>query len=288
MSTATLPSRPSRTKTPAREPLGQSLVYCVISQRAKGLSIGVNMNPDGNCNFDCIYCEVDRRKCSGASVVEVARMRNELDHVLELAVTGRIREYPAFQSTPAELLELKEIALSGDGEPTLCPNFREVIEEVAHLRAAGRWPFFKIVLITNATGLHLPAVRAGIEILTSFDEIWVKLDVGTQQAMDVINRADVRIEVVMENIINLGRERPVVIQSLFPLIHGAEPTPAEIDAYIDRLRELRDSGTKIDCVQVYSAHRPAVHPDCGHLPLRSLSAIAKRVREETGLRAEVF
>jgi len=288
MSTATLPTRNGRTKTPAREPLGQSLVYCVISQRAKGLSIGVNMNPDGNCNFDCIYCEVDRRRCTGAPEVEVARMRNELDHVLELAITGRLREYPAFQSTPAELLELKEVALSGDGEPTLCPNFREVVEEVAHLRAAGRWPFFKVVLITNATGLHIPAVRSGIEILTSFDEVWVKLDVGTQQGMDIINRADARIEMVMENIIHLGRERPVVIQSLFPLLRGAEPTVPEIDAYLERLRALRDAGTKIDYVQVYSAHRPAVHPDCGHLPLRSLSGIAKRVREETGLRAEVF
>jgi hypothetical protein len=131
-------------------------------------------------------------------------------------------------------------------------------------------------------------VRSGIEILTSFDEVWVKLDVGTQQGMDIINRADARIEMVMENIIHLGCERPVVIQSLFPLLRGAEPTVPEIDAYLERLRALRDAGTKIDYVQVYSAHRPAVHPDCGHLPLRSLSGIAKRVREETGLRAEVF
>jgi len=103
-----------------------------------------------------------------------------------------------------------------------------------------------------------------------------------------VNRPDVPIESVLENIVKLGRVRPIVIQSLFPLLHGAEPLDEEIDAYIDRLLELRGAGAKIDYVQVYSAHRPAVHPDCGHLPLRSLSAIAKRVREETGLRAEVF
>jgi wyosine [tRNA(Phe)-imidazoG37] synthetase (radical SAM superfamily) len=215
-------------------------------------------------------------------------MRSELDQIIELALTGRLRELPAFHATPADLLELKEVALSGDGEPTLCPNFREVIEGVAHVRAAGRWPFFKIVLITNATGLHLPHVRSGIDILTSYDEVWAKLDVGTQRAMDSVNRADVRIETVIENIANLGRIRPIVIQSLFPLLRGAEPAPDEIDAYIARLLELRDAQARIDCVQIYSAHRPAVHPDCGHLPLRSLSAIAKRVRDETGLRAEVF
>jgi len=288
MSTIAPPSRPARAKVPVRVSLGQSLVYCVISQRAKGLSVGVNMNPNGNCNFDCVYCEVDRRRCAGPAEVDVPLMRAELDEVLDIAMAGRLRDYPAFHATPADLLELKEVALSGDGEPTLCPNFREVIEGVAHLRAAGRWPFFKIVLITNATGLHLPGVRSGIEILTGFDEIWVKLDVGTQQAMDTVNRADVPLRVVMENITRLGRVRPIVIQSLFPLLRGAEPAVAEIDAYLDRLRELRDAGVRIGYVQVYSAHRPAIHPDCGHLPLRSLSAIAKRVREETGLRAEVF
>ena len=288
MMTEALPSRSLRARIPTREFLGQSLVYCVISQRARGLSIGVNMNPDGLCNFDCLYCEVDRRKCRGDSTVDVARMCAELDHVLDLAMTGRLRELPPFRATPADLLELKEVALSGDGEPTLCPNFRKVIEGVAHVRAAGNWPFFKIVLITNATGLHLPQVRAGIGLLTSYDEIWAKLDAGTQRGMDLVTRGDLRIETVLENIVNLGRERPIVIQSLFPLLRGAEPPVEEIDAYLARLRELRDAGAKIDYVQVYSAHRPAIHPDCGHLPLRRLSTIAKRVREETGLRAEVF
>jgi len=288
MMTEALPTRSVYARSPAREFLGKSLVYCVISQRARGLSIGVNMNPDGLCNFDCVYCEVDRHKCRGDSKVDVARMRTELDQVLGLAITGRLRELPPFHATPADLLQLKEVALSGDGEPTLCPNFREVIEGVAHVRAAGKWPFFKIVLITNATGLHLPHVRAGIEMLTSGDEIWAKLDAGTQQGLDLVNRADVRIETVLENIVKLGRARPIVIQSLFPLMRGAQPPVEEIDAYLERLRELRDAGAKIDYVQVYSAHRPAIHPDCGHLPLRSLSAIAKRVREETGLRAEVF
>jgi wyosine [tRNA(Phe)-imidazoG37] synthetase (radical SAM superfamily) len=288
MMTEALPPRSAGARSPAREFLGQSLVYCVISQRARGLSVGVNMNPDGLCNFDCVYCEVDRRKCRGDSKVDVARMRAELDQVLGLAITGRLRELPPFRATPADLLQLKEVALSGDGEPTLCPNFREVIEGVAHVRAAGKWPFFKIVLITNATGLHLPHVRAGIEILTSDDEIWAKLDAGTQCGMDLVNRGNVSIKTVLENIVELGRKRPIVIQSLFPLMRGAEPPVEEIDAYLGRLRELRDAGAKIDYVQVYSAHRPAIHPDCGHLPLRSLSAIAKRVREETGLRAEVF
>jgi hypothetical protein len=92
----------------------------------------------------------------------------------------------------------------------------------------------------------------------------------------------------MENILALGRQRPVIIQSLFPLLDGQEPSPEDIEQYVQRLRELKEGGAQISLVQVYSAHRPAVHQNCGHLPLKSLSRIAQRVREVTGLRAEVF
>jgi len=269
--------------------LATDYVYCMISQRARGLSIGINMNPDGHCNFDCVYCEVDRSKLHGKRGLDIPRMRIELNRMLTMAMTGQLRDLTPIHAAHADVMELKEVALSGDGEPTLSPNFQEAIEAVAHVRAGGRWPFFKIVLITNCTGLHIPQVRAGIEILTSQDEIWAKLDAGTQRGMDAVNRGqNIPIQMIMDNIVSLGRQRPVVIQSLFPLVRDQEPPKAEIDAYLQRLREIRDAGAQIDYVQIYSAHRPAIHQDCGHMPLRSLSAIAHRVRAETDLFAEVF
>ena len=92
----------------------------------------------------------------------------------------------------------------------------------------------------------------------------------------------------MANILLIGRERPVVIQSLFPLIDNQEPPAEEIEHYVHRLQELQAGGAQISRVQVYSAHRPPDHPACGHLPLKSLSQIARRVRSVTGLKAEVF
>ena len=174
------------------------------------------------------------------------------------------------------------------GEPTLCPNFAEVVHTVVHLRAKGLFPFFKIVLITNATGLQLSDVQNGLKLFTSTDEVWTKLDAGTQAFMNEVNRSDISLEQVLANILMLGRKRPIVIQSLFPLIRGEQPPPEEIEQYVQRLRELKDGGAKIMLVQVYSAHRPAINADCGHLPLRGLSRIAQRVREATGLKAEVF
>lgn len=283
---------PSRTVAGAtrqpRDYFDNRFVYAVVSQRARGLSIGVNMNPDRACSFDCIYCEVNRQRPVRDTVVDLGVMCAELKALLQRVQDGRVRELPGYQTVPADLLDLKEVALSGDGEPTLCPNFAEVVQAVVHVRAQGTYPPFKVVLITNATGLDQPAVRRGLQLFTAHDEVWAKLDAGTQEAMQRVNRTTVPLEKVLHNILLLARERPVVIQSLFPLIGGVEPTDAEIEDYVKRLRELRDGGAQISLVQVYSAHRPAMLTHCGHLPLKVLSRIAHRVREVTGLKAEVF
>ncbi|MEX0791938.1 MAG: radical SAM protein, partial [Pirellulaceae bacterium] len=54
-------------------------VYPVLSRRSKGISLGVNLNPDKRCNFDCIYCQVDRRSESETRFVETERYFAELD-----------------------------------------------------------------------------------------------------------------------------------------------------------------------------------------------------------------
>lgn len=269
--------------------LNNRFVYAVVSQRARGLSIGVNLNPDKFCNFGCLYCEVNRDEPGVDQKINVRVMSTELQALLTQAFQGRMRELPAFRHTPQELLELKEVALSGNGEPTLCPNFAEVVHEVVHIRSQGKYPFFKLVLITNASGLHAPEVRNGLRVFTTQDEIWAKLDAGTQASMDRINRpAHTSLAEVLNNILLIARERPVVIQSLFPLVDGTEPTAEEIEEYVQRLSGLKAAGAQISLVQVYSAHRPPHKPSCGHLPLKSLSRIAQRVREVTGLNAEVF
>ena len=266
--------------------LNNKYVYLVVSQRAKGLSIGVNLNPDKRCNFKCVYCEVNRDVPGTDGPVHVPTMANELVTMLQQVREKKVHELSGFKQLPKELLELKEVALSGDGEPTLSPQFFDIITEVVGLRSRGA--FFKIVLITNTAGLPLPEVRTGLRLLKREDEIWVKLDAGSQEYMDRVNRPDIKLSDVMGNILTIAKERPVVVQSLFPLIQSQEPSDFEIDQYVHRLQELSAAGAQISMVQVYSAHRPPHLPDCGHLALRTLSRIAGRVRKETGLRAEVF
>lgn len=273
----------------AQDFLANRFVYVVLSPRAHGLSVGINLNPDRHCDFDCVYCEVNRKLPVQERRLDVAVMTEELQQTLGLIQAGKLREREVYRALPAELLQLRHVCLSGQGEPTLAPNFEEIVREVVHVRALGQFPFFKLVLVTNASGLDRPGVQAGLRLLTRADEIWAKLDGGTQAWLDKVNRpAGVTLEKILANILLVARQRPVIIQSLFPAIQGAEPPPEEIEQFALRLRELKQAGAQIPLVQIYSATRPIANAGCSHLPLRSLSRIAQVVRLVSGLKAEVF
>ncbi|MFI4875219.1 MAG: radical SAM protein, partial [Blastopirellula sp. JB062] len=109
-------------------------VYPVLSRRSRGLSIGVNLNPDKICNFDCIYCQVNRRKESETRFVETDRYFQEVDEMLRLASAGEIWKTPKFAETPSHLRRVNDIAFSGDGEPTTYRNFDELVERTAEIK----------------------------------------------------------------------------------------------------------------------------------------------------------
>src|SRR5690606_6229195 len=106
-------------------------VYPVLSRRSGGLSLGINLNPDRICNFDCVYCQVDRRSDAETKFVDTDRMLLELSAVLNLVASGEIWNDDRFANTPDRLRRLNDIAFSGDGEPTSHKNFPDVVEAVA-------------------------------------------------------------------------------------------------------------------------------------------------------------
>jgi wyosine [tRNA(Phe)-imidazoG37] synthetase (radical SAM superfamily) len=271
-----------------RDFLDNRFVYVVVSARARGLSVGVNMNPDKQCNFDCVYCEVHRNEPAREQQLNVDVMAAELKKTLASVLNGQLRERQWYHALPDEMLQLRHVALSGDGEPTFAPNFVEAVQALVHVRALGGFPFFKLVLLTNATGLDQPQVQQGLKFFTKSDEIWAKLDGGTQAYMNKVDRLNVPLEKVLANILMVARQRPVVIQSLFPAINGEEPPLEEIEQYARRLKELKAAGAQIPLVQIYSATRPTPNSGCSHLPLKTLSRIAQTVRQVSGLKAEVF
>lgn len=224
-----------------RDFLDNRYVYVVVSARARGLSVGINMNPDKLCNFRCVYCEVQRGE-EKPQLLDVDVMETELQRTLAFVNAGRLRERPWYRGLPEELLQLRHVAISGDGEPTLSPQFAEALQAVVHVRALCGLPFFKLVLMTNGTGLDQPHVLQGLKYFTRSDELWIKLDGGSQEYMDKVNRSEVPLDKILNNILTYSRQHPVVIQSLFPAIDGEEPPLEEIETYARRLRELKRAG----------------------------------------------
>src|SRR3954469_5475567 len=249
--------------------LSNRFVYVLVSPRARGLSVGVNVNPDKLCNFDCHYCEVDRRVPGGPDL-DIGAMAEELQKTLDLIASGELLRQAEYQKLSPELAHLRHVALSGDGEPTVSDKFLDVVQTVMHLRARTSIPFFKVVLITNASRLAEQPVQEGLKLFTAHDDIWAKLDGGSQAYLKRINGLEAPVETILSNILSVARTRPVTIQSLFPLLDGKEPEPQEIGAYIDALKSLQQRGAKISLVQIYSANRPPANPRCGHLSLRAL------------------
>ena len=286
-------SKPAEKKAAApfgypRDFLENRFVYLTVSPRARGLSIGINLSPAGTCNFGCLYCDVDHSIPRPDSVIDCDVAGHELERTLALVRSDELMRHAPYASLPPELLELRHVALSGDGEPTESPRFLATVETVVHVRARGQFPFFKVVLITNASGLDLPDVQAGLSLLTSKDEVWAKLDAGTEEYLQLVDRASVPLNKILANILLTARKRPVIIQSLFSSIDGHPPSVEEITAYAQRLRELKLAGANIPLVQIYSATRPRATERVTHLPLRTMAEIASTVRRITGLRVEVF
>jgi wyosine [tRNA(Phe)-imidazoG37] synthetase (radical SAM superfamily) len=282
-------------KKPAPAPFSQPrdflenrFVYLTISPRARGLSVGINLNPDAQCNFECLYCDVDHSIPRPDREIDCEVAGHELEQTLGMIYNGNLRRHTPYAALPEDLLVLRHVALSGDGEPTTSPRFRDAVETIVHIRARAKFPFFKIVLITNGSGLDLPGVQAGLALLTSRDEVWVKLDAGTEAYMDLVNRSAVPLKKILENILLTAKKRPVIIQSLFSSVDRIAPSHAEIAAYAQRLQILKEQGANIALVQIYSATRPTATSRVEHLPLRTMSEIASTVRRTTGLRSEVF
>lgn len=260
--------------------------YPVISRRARGLSLGVNLNPDAACNFDCAYCSVDRTRPGVAAAVDEAALERELAALLDLALGGAIWREPPFDRTPPALRRLNDIAFSGDGEPTSYPGFPRMAALAGRLLDA-RTCDAKVVVITNATLFGRAEVRDALVALAARpSEVWAKLDAGSDDWYRRVDRSEVPFQRILGNLRDLGRLRPLVIQALFCRLHGEAPPAHELDAWAGRLAWLAAEGARPERVQVYTTARTTAEPWATALTEAELDAIAARVRA-LGLPVEV-
>lgn len=263
-------------------------VYPVVSRRSGGLSIGVNLNPDKRCNFDCVYCEVDRRTPPRTTVLDLEVIRAELTAMVRGALSGELAKHPKFAETGELTRRIRDIAFSGDGEPTMVGSFAACIQVAAEVRVSGGLEDTKLVLITDAAGLDKADVKRGLEILDGNNgEIWAKLDAGTEAYYRLVNRSHVRFDRILANLLMTAKARPIAIQTLFLKIHGEPMPPEELEAYCGRLRDLAAGGARIREVQAYTIARPTPEVWATKVEQEELHATADTIRRETGLLVSV-
>jgi wyosine [tRNA(Phe)-imidazoG37] synthetase (radical SAM superfamily) len=258
-------------------------VYPVLSRRARGISVGINLNPDTVCNFDCIYCQVDRVNPPRIKEVDEARLYDELRATLRAARDGSLFARPEFRDVPSALRVLRDITFAGDGEPPSYPNFEGVVRETLRIKQAEGFSDLRVILLTNATLIDRPRVREAMRLMDAdHGEFWLKLDAGTEPYYRLVDRTTIPFAKVLRNILEAARVRPVVLQSLFMKIDGVGPSPDEIAAYGARVRDILDGGGRIRLIQVYTVARTPAEANVTPLADAEVDALAAEVRRLVG------
>ncbi len=253
-------------------------VYAVVSRRSGGVSVGVNLNPGKECNFECVYCQVDRTAPPVTRKVDLQRLAGELDRVLAAERDGSLYEAMPFSVLEPGRRGVRDIAFSGDGEPTTFRGFAEAVRMAADARRRFGLDQAKLVLITDSAYLTKPGIREALETLHANNgEVWAKLDAGTEEYFRLVDRPNVPLQAILDNIAATARAHPIVIQTLWLRLRGAPPAPAEIEAYCARVNELLAGGAQLKAIQMHTIARPPAEDFVAPLSDGELDAIADAV-----------
>jgi wyosine [tRNA(Phe)-imidazoG37] synthetase (radical SAM superfamily) len=271
-----------------RDRLGLKYIYPVFSRRAGGLSIGINLNTNNACNWRCIYCQVPGLVRGSAPDVDFDLLTHELKRMLAEILHGDF--YKQFD-IPESSRNIQDIAIAGNGEPTSCRDFDQVVELIGNIAdESGLLHKIRIVLITNGSFMHRPAVRKGIERLSQLNgEIWFKLDSATNTGLQLINNAGISIIRVTNNLKLSANLCPTWIQTCVFALDEKQPSDEEQDAYLKFISGLLECGTPLKGIQLYGIARQSHQPEAprlSRLPLAWLEEYAEKIRT-TGIDVKI-
>ncbi len=254
-------------------------VYPVVSRRARGVSIGVNLNPNDACNWRCIYCQVPGLSFGKGPVIDLPQLERELSTLLDDVVHGDFMQ----RAVPEGLRKLHDVAFSGNGEPTTSPNFGgavDVVERVLrHFDLLGK---IEVVVITNGSMAHRPAVQAALRRMAAMNGVvWFKLDSATAAGARRINNNAVSPEDHLGKLRAAASACPTWIQTCLFAQAGEPPSAAEQRAYLDALDGLVGDDVPVRGVLLYTLARPSHQPEAPELSALSedwLEEFATRIR----------
>lgn len=263
-----------------RDLAGLTYVYPVLSRRAGGVSVGVNLNPNNACNWHCVYCQVPGLVRGKAPEIDLAQLEDELRGFLGDLVQGNWMA----RFVPEGLRVIRDIAFSGNGEPTSAGVFPEAVVLAARLRGEfGLSPaVVPLRLITNGSLMAQARVQEGVRVLgEAGGEVWFKVDGGTADAIERINGVRLDPESVARNLARCAQLCPTWVQTCMFRYDGEAPSVADLDAY---LAVLESAGVgALQGVLLYGIARQSMQPEAvrlAPLTVNELEAIAATLRKK--------
>ena len=215
----------------SRDSAGLLYVYPVVSRRAGGVSVGVNLNVNNACNWACIYCQVPNLVRGGPPPINLELLECELRAFLHDATVGDFLARHA----PPESRRLMDVAFSGNGEPTSAAEFGAAVVLVEKvLRDFSLLEKLKIRLITNGSLLHKPSVQQGIaRIGAVHGEVWFKLDHASAAGIARVNGVQLTPARVRKALLKCAALAPTWLQTCYFALDGDDTAEEEQAAYLE-------------------------------------------------------
>ncbi|MDR2917463.1 MAG: radical SAM protein [Tannerella sp.] len=242
------------------------IVYGPVHSRRLGVSLGINLSPaDGKrCTFDCIYCEC------GLNVERHAYTQAPSREDVKKALAEKLTQMKTEGICP------DVITFSGNGEPTMHPDFAGIIDDTIEIRNL-LCPEAKVAVLSNSTMLHKEEV---VQALCKVDENLMKFDAARDELIEQIDQPVIHDFTAAKLIEQLCRfNGKLIIQTIF--LQGEhngvriDNTHAEdIDLWIDALKRIRP-----EKVMIYTISRETPVKTLQKVPMETLKKIAEKVRE---------
>ncbi len=263
-----------------RDVIGMKYIYPVVSRRAGGVSIGINLNVNNACNWRCIYCNVPDLKRGAPDAIDMQVLEQELRSFLHEILHGDFMQRYVDESDR----QLQDIAFSGNGEPTSAKEFPEVLRLLASvLKDYDLLGKIKIRLITNGSMMDKVSVLSSMRELAKLNgEVWFKLDAATKESIARINDVNLSPESHILRLIKCAKACPTFIQTCMFGLDGQPPSETDIDAYLAIVKQVKQF---IAGVHLYGLARQSLQPESNRLHRLSpelLEQIAERIRQ-TGI-----
>jgi len=262
-----------------RDTAGMTYVYPVVSRRAGGVSVGVNLNPNNACNWACVYCQVPNLVRGTAPPIDLAQLETELRAMMQAIVHGEFMQ----THVDTDMRRLNDIALSGNGEPTSAREFAEVIAIIgALLREFELLGKIKLVLISNGSLIDRKPVQAGLRAMAALNgEVWFKMDSATAAGMRAVNQTRIAPDKAFERLRLSAALCPTWLQTCVFALDGVAPSDAEQQAYLHWVARIRTEQVPVQGVLLYGLARPSMQPQAPRLlalPAAWLEDYAQRIR----------